>query len=236
VSSNSSESHPAQRVTPAMEDYLKAIYKLQVDPAVEAVTTSVLAERLSVSAPSTTKMVKKLSELKLVAYVPYRGVELTFAGERIALETIRHHRLLERYLADVLGFSWDQVDAEADRLEHVISEEFENRIDKALGFPTTDPHGAPIPGRTGTVEETACLRLSEVPVGATAVVERVSDRDPEMLRYMDSLGLRPGVIVCLKDRAPFGGGVRIRIDSVDSDMEHAIGTEVARSIHVTRPD
>ena len=149
-------SHPVQH-------YLKAIYKLaNGHEANGSVNTKVLSEQLNVSAASTTNMVKKLAEMKLLIYTPYKGFALTEAGEKIALEVIRHHRLLERYLADTLGYSWDEVDAEADRLEHVISEEFEERIDAALGFPKTDPHGDPIPERMARYRNTkqnVCQRL-----------------------------------------------------------------------------
>lgn len=220
-------------VTPAMEDYLKVIYKLQIDPAAEAVTTSLLAQRMGVSAPSATSMVKRLSELRLVEHVLYHGVELTTAGHKIALETIRHHRLLEAYLANVLGFSWDLVDAEAERLEHVISEAFEDRIDEVLGYPTTDPHGHPIPDRSGALDPTPHVRLTEAPAGARVTIRRVSDRDPEMLRYLDSLGLRPGVEVRLLERAPFEGPLLVQIGP---DAEHHLGREVAATIQVVSVD
>ena len=141
-------------LSPAIEDYLKSIYKLQQSGNPEQrVTTSVIAERLKVSAASATNMIKKLAEMHLLVHAPYQGVELTSAGEKIALETIRHHRLIELYLAEALGYSWDQIDAEADRLEHAISEEFEDRIDKALGYPTVGAHGEPIPTKQGQIED-----------------------------------------------------------------------------------
>lgn len=218
-------------VTTAMEDYLKAVYKLQAESSSGVLSTSTLADRLGVSAPSASNMLKKLSDLRLVNHEPYGGVELTVAGRKIALETIRHHRLLELYLSEVLGFTWDQVDAEAEKLEHVISEEFEDRIDKAMGFPTRDPHGAPIPDRKGGLDPTARIRLTEVPEGASAVVLEVSDRDPEMLRYLDSMGVRPGVRMILSEKAPFDGPLRILTDSGE---DHFLGREVAHHVFVTK--
>lgn len=214
----------------AAQDYLKWIYKIQNghDP-VASVNTSMIAEKMEVAAASATNMVKKLAEMKLVQHMPYRGVELTSAGEEIALEIIRHHRLLELYLADALGYRWDEVDAEADRLEHVISEEFEDRIDEALGYPTTDPHGAPIPTKEGDIEQGGCLRLTEIEAGQTTVIRQVSDRSPEMLRYMADLGLRPGAEVAVMEKAPFNGPITV---CVDGEGEHALGVEVASHVFV----
>ena len=152
-------------ISHAVQDYLKAIYKLGNGNGLESVNTTLLSDYLDVSAASTTNMVKKLAEMKLLAYTPYKGFALTNTGEKIALEVIRHHRLLEKYLADTLGYSWDEVDAEADRLEHVISEEFEDRIDRALGFPKTDPHGDPIPDSDGAVATPEYQTLLTCPVG-----------------------------------------------------------------------
>jgi DtxR family Mn-dependent transcriptional regulator len=218
-------------VTTAMEDYLKTIYKLQGESQSGVLSTSALAGRMGVSAPSASNMLKKLSDLRLVNHEPYHGVELTVAGTKVALETVRHHRLLERYLADVLGFSWDQVDAEAEKLEHVISEEFEDRIDKALGYPTTDPHGSPIPDRKGSLDPEARIRLTEVPAGASAVVREVSDQDPEMLRYLESMGMRPGVRMMLSEKAPFDGPLRIQTDSGE---DYFLGREVAHHVLVAK--
>ena len=225
----SNESHPA--ISHAVQDYLKAIYKLENSHEADgSVNTKVLSEQMDVAAASVTNMVKRLAEMKLVAYTPYKGFALTGAGEKIALEVIRHHRLLERYLADTLGYSWDEVDAEADRLEHVISEEFEDRIDAALGFPTTDPHGDPIPGKDGTIKKHDTERLSEIEAGKTVVIKQVSDDSSEMLRYMDGLGLRPLATVQVVDRAPFNGPMLV---SVDQSGEHSLGLEVAGHIFVS---
>ena len=214
----------------AIQDYLKAIYKLQKGrDLVDTVNTSMIAEKMQVTPPSATNMIKKLADMNLVQHTPYRGVELMPAGEKIALEMIRHHRLLELYLSDALGYSWDQVDAEAERLEHVISEEFEDRIDQALGFPMTDPHGAPIPSKDGVIKHREYLRLVEVPAGKTAVIQQVSDRNPEMLRYMESLSLKPGARVEVGERLPFNAGLVVRINS---DEEQSLGMEVADHIYV----
>ena len=141
----------------------------------------------------------------MVEYTPYRGVNLSEAGEKIALEIIRHHRLLELYLAEALGYSWDEVDAEAEKLEHVISEEFEDRIDEILGFPTIDPHGAPIPSRKGDIYHRTSLPLSQLQAGQSAIVQEVSDQNPELLRYVEDLGLKLGTRMQVQERAPFNG-------------------------------
>ena len=221
-------------LSPAVEDYLKSIYKLQHSGSPEQrVTTSVIAERLKVSAASATNMIKKLAEMHLLVHAPYQGVELTSAGEKIALETIRHHRLIELYLAEALGYSWDQIDAEADRLEHAISEEFEDRIDKALGYPTVGAHGEPIPTKQGQIEDLEYYRLSDLAIGQPAVIRRVSDHNPEMLRYMKYLGLQLGTWVELREKAPFGGPLQLQIDA---GKEKSIGLEVAHNIFVDTDD
>ena len=218
----------------AIEDYLKFIYKLQHSGNPEQrVTTSVIAERLGVSAASATNMIKKLAEMHLLVHAPYQGVELTSAGEKIALETIRHHRLIELYLAQALGYSWDQIDAEADRLEHAISEEFEDRIDKALGYPTVGAHGEPIPTKQGQIEDLEYSRLSDLCIGQPAVIRRVSDRNPEMLRYMEGLGLQLGTRVEVREKAPFSGPLQLHIDA---EKEESLGLEVAHNIFVDADD
>ena len=218
-------------ISHAAQDYMKAIYKLENEPEADgSVNTTGLSEQLSVSAASTTNMVKKLAEMKLVVHTPYKGFVLTEAGEKIALEVIRHHRLLERYLADTLGYTWDEVDAEADKLEHVISEALEDRMDKALGFPTTDPHGDPIPTKDGSIERRPTERLSEIDAGRTVVIQQVSDDSAEMLRYMNDLGLRPSATIEVKERAPFNGPILVQVDASE---EHSIGLEVAGHIYVS---
>jgi DtxR family Mn-dependent transcriptional regulator len=171
-------------------------------------------------------MTKRLAELGLVERAPYRGVALTEAGRRGALEVTRHHRLLERYLADRLGLSLDEVHAEADRLEHALSEELEARIDAELGFPTHDPHGDPIPDRELRVESGRGRTLAGLEPGERAEVSRVPDGDPELLRYLTELGLVPGSTVELVGRAPFAGPVTVRTDT----GQHAISLELADRI------
>jgi DtxR family Mn-dependent transcriptional regulator len=213
-------------ISRAMEDYLKAIYLCSTDG--RKVSTSALATRMHCSAASVTNMIQKLSDLKLVSYQPYRGVYLTEAGEKVALEVIRHHRLIELYLAEVLGFSWDKVHEEADKLEHVISEEFEDRIDRVLGFPTRDPHGDPIPSKDGQVEKISHLLLWDAKPGERVKVERVSDRDSEVLRYLATIGIFPQVELDILTKAPFNGPVHVRLE----DEEHGLSEQLARQIFV----
>jgi DtxR family transcriptional regulator, Mn-dependent transcriptional regulator len=213
-------------ITHAMEDYLKIIFKLEDEGS--SATTQSIAERLRVQSPSVTNMIKRLAELNLVEHRPYRGVVLTNTGRKAALEVIRHHRLLELYLAEALGYSWDQVHDEADRLEHSISEEFEARIDRALGFPRFDPHGEPIPTAEGEIAEAVGTRLTELPEGSRVVVELVSDTDPEKLRYLGDLGLYPAADLTVIEHLPFDGPVKIRVD----DTEHVLGRQLAETIVV----
>lgn len=217
------------RITQAMEDYLKGIYRLR-QPTGE-VSTQDLAEELGISGPSVTNMVKRLHELRLVEHAPYHGVRLTRAGERIALEVIRHHRLLELYLAESLGFGWDQVHEEAERLEHHVSDELEARMERALGYPTRDPHGDPIPDRDGAMAETSSVSLLAMEPGQRATVVRVSDRDPSRLRFLGGMGLRPGAAVELLERQPFDGPLRVRVDGA----EHYLGQGVAATVYVEEP-
>jgi DtxR family Mn-dependent transcriptional regulator len=210
----------------AVEDCLKAIFRLTHDGG-EA-NTSALAERLRISPGAVTKMVKKLAGLRLVDHSPYRGVTLTPTGEKIALEVLRHHRLLELYLHEALGYTWDQVHGEAERLEHVLSEEMEERIDAMLGRPALDPHGDPIPSREGVLAASPGVQLSGLPDGRETVVARVRADDPELLRYLGRLGLYPGVSVVIQRREPFGGPLFLRV----AGIEHAIGREVAEGVFV----
>jgi DtxR family Mn-dependent transcriptional regulator len=208
----------------AVQDYLKAIYALESTE--QRVTTSALARRMGVSAPSTTAMTKRLAELGLVERLPYRGVALTDAGRRGALEVLRHHRLLERYLVDRLGLSLDAVHAEAELLEHALSEELEARIDAELGFPTHDPHGDPIPDRELRVVRGSDRTLLDLEPGARASISRVPDGDSELLRYLGELGIVPGSDLELVGYAPFGGPVTVRTER----GEHAISRELADRI------
>jgi len=210
----------------SVQDYLKAIWKLERDgPA----TTSALAAELGVTPASATAMVKKLAGLGLVEHERYRGVRLTPSGERAALEVIRHHRLIELYLMKALGLGLDEVHAEAERLEHYLSEDLESRIDAALGHPTHDPHGDPIPTAELELVADDSRWLTEVADGTEAVVSRVPDGDPELLRYLASLGIVPDQPIVLVGRAPFDGPVTIEIGGA----RHAIGLGVAVQIRVS---
>ena len=211
-------------LTVAVQDYLKAIYALE--SVGERVTTSALAARMGVSAPSATAMTKRLAELGLVERAPYRGVSLTAEGRLGALEVLRHHRLLERYLVDRLGLSLDEVHVEADRLEHALSEELEAKIDAELGYPTHDPHGDPIPDRELRVSEGGNRTLCDLEVGDRAIVSRVPSADPGLLRYLSELSLVPGAEVELVSLAPFAGPVAVRTVA----GEHAISRELADRI------
>jgi len=215
------------KLSPPMEDYLKAMYMIRERAG--HVTTTAIATALSVTPASVTGMIKKLAELKLVRHTPYQGVELTRSGEKIALEIVRHHRLLELFLIEALGYSWDEVHAEADVLEHVISEEFEERVAARLGYPVVDPHGDPIPAKDGTITAVAQQALLRLAAGQTATITRVSDHNPEVLRYAADLGLRPGARVTLIDAEPFGGSLRVKVGKV----ECSIGRELAAQVFVT---
>ena len=211
-------------VSKSAEDYLKVI--LQLEP--EGASTSAIAERLGISQPSVSRMTKKLAADGLVVRVAYRGVTLTEPGRLVALEVLRHHRLLELYLADALGLPLDEVHAEADRLEHVLSDELEARIDAALGYPTHDPHGHPIPDPELRLASAVWRPLVDVPPGEGTTVVRVPDRDAELLRYLGELGLVPGARVEMVALAPFEGPVTLR----SSSGEHAIARELAAAIAV----
>jgi DtxR family Mn-dependent transcriptional regulator len=217
------------RISPAIEDYLKAIYTLQITHT--QVTTSLLAEQLGFKPASVTGMLKTLAELHLVSYTPYHGVELTSAGERIALEVVRHHRLLELYLVEALGYSWDEVHDEAEALEHVISEKLEARIAARLGHPSYDPHGDPIPTIEGTVPIGDGTSLADLKIGEQGEIVRVCDQHPERLRYLAELGLVPGAALAVTASAPFDGPVSVRI----GDTVHPIDRRIAREIYIVRP-
>jgi DtxR family Mn-dependent transcriptional regulator len=210
----------------AVQDYLKIIYKLSLSD--QRCTPSGVAERLGVSPAAVTKMVKRLQELNLASYTRSQELTLTLAGEKIALETIRHHRLLEAYLMEALGYTWDQVDGEADRLEHFISEELEARIDAFLGHPTHDPHGDPIPTKDGLLDRTRHATLAELEPGQAGVVRRVTDGDPALLRYLGDLGLYPETPVEMLAKEPYGGPLRVRV----SGTEQAVGRELAGNVFV----
>ena len=215
------------RPSEAIENYSKAIYALQ-QRGTGAVTTNALAERLHVTPASASNMVKKLDDLGLVTHVPYKGVKLTESGRRVALEVLRHHRLLELYLAESLGVPWDRVHDEAEVLEHVLSEELEELIAAKLGNPTRDPHGDPIPSAELEIEEVKTECLASLEPGARGVFVRVSDSDPNMLRYLAELGITPGESFEIMDRQPFGGPLFARFDG----EVHVLGGELAAAMRV----
>lgn len=211
----------------AIEDYVKAIYSLEQSTD-EAVTTTQLADRLDVTAGSASAMVRKLGELGLAEHERYRGVRLTDAGRRVALEVIRHHRLLELFLAEVLDVPWDRVHDEAEILEHVLSEDLEARIAEKLGNPKTDPHGDPIPDVDLDIAEGPSTSLEHLAPGVRGHVRRISDRDPAMLRYLTDLGIGPGDAFEVLARQPFGGPLTVRF----GEAEHPIGETLAAAIWV----
>jgi DtxR family Mn-dependent transcriptional regulator len=212
-------------VSESAQDYLKAIWKLE---RTGDMSTTALADALGVSPASATAMLKKLATLGLVNHERYHGATLTPAGERMALEVVRHHRLLELYLMEALGLSWDQVHEEAERLEHHLSDVLESRIDRALGYPTRDPHGDPIPSPELLLQSDEMVCLSDLEAGSMTVVRRVPDGDPALLRYLATLGLVPAEEVTVVDRAPFDGPVTVEVRGT----RHAIGRSLAAQIEV----
>jgi DtxR family Mn-dependent transcriptional regulator len=215
------------RHSDAIENYAKAIYAIARRTG-GPVSTNDLAERLSVTAASVSAMSKKLADRGLVEHVPYRGVVLTDEGEKVALEVLRHHRLLELYLAEHLGVPWDRVHDEAEALEHVISEDLEARIAAKLGNPTHDPHGDPIPTRDGEIDEAPTRALADLRPGERGVFARVSDSNPEMLRYLSERGIAPGDELELVGHEPFGGPLTVRANG----REHALGDQLARAMRI----
>lgn len=210
----------------AVEDYLKAIFKLQADE--KGVSTTRLAEAMEVSSASATNMIKRLAEMGLVDHQSYKGAKLTGSGRKIALEIIRHHRLLELYLLEVMGYSWDEVHDEAEKLEHHISERFEDKIAELLGDPTHDPHGDPIPTKDGIMPKMDEQPLIQAEESQTYIIGRVKDQDPERLRYLEKEGLLPGVQLTIKEKAPFNGPLTLLVE----DEEKVIGQDLAKTIFV----
>jgi DtxR family Mn-dependent transcriptional regulator len=217
--------HPA--ISSAIEDYAKAIYALELREG-DAVSTNALAERLGVTAASASGMVKRLGELGLVEHQPYHGVSLTRDGRRVALEVMRHHRLLELYLVRSLDVPWDRVHEEAEVLEHVLSEELEELIAAKLGDPTHDPHGDPIPTRDLRIEEGPTRSMQSLDAGANGTFARVSDSDPEMLRFLAERGISPGEAFEVIDKQPFDGPLFVRF----GDNVHVLGGMLAKAMRV----
>lgn len=209
------------QLTSVMEDYLKSVYHLLKETG--GAYTNDLARLLGVSAPTVTQMIKKLAEAKLVKHSPYKGFVLTPSGEKIALEVIRHHRLIERYLHEALGVPWDKVHEEADKWEHVISEDVEKRMDEMLNYPTHDPHGSPIPSEELVIEVEKLVPLSELGAGDRGVVREVPDEDPALLNYLAELELVPDTAFEVEKLEPFGGPIVLRIGS----SSVTLGMEVA---------
>lgn len=216
-------------ITQAAQDYLKIIYILGNDQV--AVNTSAIAAKLEVAQASVTGMLKKLSELKLITHKKYYGVELTDSGRKIALEVLRHHRLLELYLAEALGYSWDQVHDEAEKLEHHISEEFEEKMAQFLGNPMFDPHGDPIPSKDGVLPERNLMPLSNARLAQTVQVKQVSDSNPEMLRYLGEIGIYPETELDVIGKAPFGGTLHVRVNQ----KEYHLGEPLTNQIFIAAP-
>ena len=221
---NAKQNH--DELTGPVEDYLKVIY--EIERRAGAAATNDIAQRLAIAPASVSGMVRRLADQGLLAHEPYRGVRLTASGRRAALRTIRRHRVIEAYLAQALGYPWDRVHAEAERLEHAASDELIDRMAAAIGEPAVDPHGAPIPTREGAVDERRLLSLAELSVDRRARVLRVSDEDGEMLRYLAGMDIVPGVEVVVVGREPFGGPISLRVGTA----LRSVGPELATHIRV----
>ena len=224
-----------------VENYLKAIYQLQQEAqpglawsigAGPAVSTSALAERLAVAPATVTSMMGRLAQVDLAVYTPYQGVHLTAQGEKMALRVIRRHRLLELYLAEKLGLTWDQVHEEAERLEHHISPTLEERIAAALGNPQVDPHGHPIPTAAGELAAPAGAPLNHLPLQQPATIVSVNDEDPELLRYLAARGMYPGALLTVTEREPFGGSLHLRVGPPPTDREYTVSVTAAARVRV----
>lgn len=217
---------PPEKFSKNVQDYVKTIYALQNRQ--RPVSNSALKAQLNISAPAVSEMIQTLVKLNLVHYEPYQGVELTATGERVALEVIRHHRLLELYLYEALGVPWDEVHAEAEQLEHALSANLAERIAERLGQPQFDPHGAPIPSRDLSLPEQHGGPLLAASLNLPLRIVEVDDASPELLRYLATLGLVPGRQVILRERAPFDGPLHVQV----GEQIHAIGQQTATAIRV----
>lgn len=226
---------PDHALTGSVEDYVKAIYELARDGGGPAATSDI-ADRLAIAPASVSGMLRRLAALELLTYERYKGVMLTAAGRRAALRMLRRHRVIEAYLAQQLDYPWDRVHAEAERLEHAASDELIDRMAASLGEPAVDPHGAPIPSREGDMPEIPQRMLADQPLGASARVSSVSDHDPEMLRYVASLDIRPGATVTIVERGPFDGPLTVRVAGRDGvDRQQVVSLAVARAVYVAAP-
>jgi DtxR family transcriptional regulator, Mn-dependent transcriptional regulator len=215
---------PPAELSAPVEDYLKAIYELERSG--DAAETSAIAEALAVTPASVSGMVRRLAEQGLIDHERYRGVRLTEAGRRAALLTLRRHRVIEAYLTSALGYSWDRVHDEAERLEHAASDDLIDRMAAAIGEPTTDPHGAPIPTREGTLRERVLVPLAALGDGEEARVQRVSDDSADRLRYLAELGIVPGVRIRVQEREPFDGPITVIVDAVSRTIGAALAGQV----------
>jgi len=211
-------------LTAPVEDYLKAIYAL--GKGAGAAATNEIAQRLDLAPASVSGMVRRLADQGLLAYERYHGVKLTEAGRRAALKTLRRHRVIEAYLAQALGYAWDRVHEEAERLEHAASDELIDRMAANIGEPEVDPHGAPIPTRDGAVDETEYRSLAELGVGASGSVVRVADEDPAMLRYLAELAIVPGKRITVKSRAPYDGPITLSVGRNELSIGPALAAQV----------
>jgi DtxR family Mn-dependent transcriptional regulator len=218
------ETPPDESLTGPVEDYLKTIY--EIGRGTVSVSTNDIAQRLDLAAASVSGMVRRLGDQGLLIYERYRGVTLTESGRRAALRTIRRHRVIESYLSGALNYPWDRVHDEAERLEHAASDDLVDRMAAAIGEPVVDPHGAPIPSRDGWMDETTYLTLSELGAGYGARVVRVSDDDPEMLRYLGELEIMPGAELIVVSKAPYGGPISLRVSGHLLSIGPALASQV----------
>ena len=219
-----------QSITRSVEDYLKAIFLLQAKG--QPASTSAIAELLELSAPSVSGMIKRLSDQGLIEHAPYKGVVLAAPGRRVALRMLRRHRIIEAYLVGFLGYSWDTVHDEAERLEHAVSEVLIERMASALGNPRFDPHGDPIPDQNGAMDELVYTPLAEIPTGETAEIRRVATSQAERLRYLEHTGLTPGTRVTVTEHQPFRGPITVSTEG----HEQVIGHELAEQVLCVRPE
>jgi len=208
-------------LTAPVEDYLKAIYS--IGKGTGAAATNEIAHRLAIAPASVSGMVRRLADQGLLAYERYHGVRLTESGRRAALGTLRRHRVIEAYLAQALGYPWDRVHAEAERLEHAVSDELVDRMAATIGEPEVDPHGAPIPTKDGSVDETEYRSLADLPVGASGIMARVADEDPEMLRYLAELSILPGKRITVRSRAPYDGPIVLAVSGARRELSISPG-------------